>query len=177
MPTMTYSATHRRDVEGFIERDGRRFAWWLEHDSGYGTPWDNDDGHGPVSEWTRRDKRPGEMVLACDRHSRRFYDFAEAVRIAKADGWDAPPYGHGSAGQRAHRAAMADFRRLRDWCNDRWNYVGVCVQEVEDESAVGPVESLWGIESDADDYLRETAEELVAKLLTVIRASEGGTPR
>ena len=129
MTTISYTVSRRREVDGILEVDGRRFAWWVEPDAGGGAPWDNEDGHGPVSEWTRRGKRPGEMVLVSDRHSRRFYDFAEAVRIARAEGWDAPPYGEGTAGQRAHRAALADFRRLRDWCEGRWSYVGVCVQE------------------------------------------------
>jgi hypothetical protein len=26
-------------------------------------PWERADGHGPVSDWTRREKRPGERVL------------------------------------------------------------------------------------------------------------------
>lgn len=57
-------------------------------------PWEASDGHGPVSEWRvykprdgDRGKRPGERVLHQDGPHARFYDFAEAVRIAKRDGW------------------------------------------------------------------------------------------
>jgi hypothetical protein len=83
------------------------------------------------------------------------------VRIAKRNGWDAPPYGEGTKGQCAARAAEADFKRLRDWCEDDWEYVGVVVsvyrygEEIDTHAA-----SLWGIESDCTDYLREVAGEL-----------------
>ena len=59
----------------------------IKHDSDTGAPWSEHDGHGPVSDWTTRDKRPGELVLCSDRNSRRYYDFAEACRIARRDGW------------------------------------------------------------------------------------------
>src|SRR5687768_10976075 len=97
----------------------------IEHDDCQETPWDRECGHGPVTEWTTRAKQPGERVLVEDHGSSRYYDFAEAVRIAKRDGWDAPPYGQGTKGQRATRAAEADFNRLRRWCNGDWEYVGV----------------------------------------------------
>ena len=63
-----------------IELQGRRFRVEVEADEGHETPWDYEDGHGPVSDWTRRDKRPGERVLCSDRSSKRFYDFAQAVK-------------------------------------------------------------------------------------------------
>jgi hypothetical protein len=40
-----------------------------------------------VSDWERRDKRPGEWVLNTDHGSKRFYDAQEANKIAKRDGW------------------------------------------------------------------------------------------
>jgi hypothetical protein len=124
-------------------------------------PWDRECGHGPVSDWTTRAKQPGERILNSDGRSRRYYDFAEAVKIAKRDGWDAPPYGEGTKGQRAARAAEADFKRLRDWCNDHWSYVGVVVSvELDGEEIDSHAASLWGIESDCRDYLREVAGEL-----------------
>jgi hypothetical protein len=64
----------------------------IEPDHYHGTPWEECDGHGPVSEWTTRDKAPGELVLCEDRGSRRFYDYAEACRIARRDGWGFMPH-------------------------------------------------------------------------------------
>jgi len=148
----------------------RRSTFKIEivHDSDHGTPWENEDGHGPVSDWTSRAKCPGEMILTEDRGRKRFYDFAEACRIARRDGWNAAPYDvpGESKRQRAARAAMADFERLRAWCNDQWHYVGVVVtrldrhgNEMRHERA-----SLWGIESDCEDYQEEVARELAAEI-------------
>ncbi len=125
-------------------------------DESMGAPWEEHDGHGIVSKWTSRTKNPGEMILAKDRGNYRYYDFAETVKVARRDGWGAEG---ATPGERAHRAALADFNRLRDWCNDRWQWVGVVVR-ISD----GPAESLWGVESDGD-YWRDIAAELANGLL------------
>ena len=31
----------------------------IESDDMHGNPWEEHDGHGPVSEWTTRDRLPG----------------------------------------------------------------------------------------------------------------------
>ena len=79
-----------------IERNGRTFKVTIDRDD-MGPPWEEHDGHGPVSDWTTRDKRPGEMVLHQDGRSRRYYDFAGAVVLARKDGWDTEPYNTGTA--------------------------------------------------------------------------------
>lgn len=66
---------------------GHWFRVSLPRDDDRGAPWDETPGHGPVSDWTRRQKAPGELVLCEDRGSRRYYDFAEACRIARRDDW------------------------------------------------------------------------------------------
>lgn len=131
-------------------------------------PWDREDGHGPVSEWRHKDsKKPGEMILAEDHRYCRFYDFAEAVRIARRDGWDAPPYGQGTPGERAHRAAMADFEYLRSWANDEWQYVGYVVEIDGEEYAKGFSDgSLWGIDSLSMDQFEQEAFECAEEFLT-----------
>jgi hypothetical protein len=70
-----------------IEQGGHRFRVNIERDDDNEPPWENSDGHGVVSEWTTRDKRPGERVLCSDRHSKRYYDVHETMKIAKRDGW------------------------------------------------------------------------------------------
>lgn len=125
--------------------------WYHDEDSG--PPWEDCDGHGPVSEWTTRDKLPGERVLCTDRFARRYYDFAEAVKIAKRDGWDAKPYGTGTKGEQAVRAVEENFKYLQRWCNDGWHWAGYVVkiagQDYED--------SLWGIDSDSIAEYTKTA--------------------
>lgn len=145
--------------------EGFTFKARIQHDQDHGAPWREEDGHGPISDWTTRDKAPGELIVSEDRGARRFYDFAAAVRIARADGWNSAPF-TGTRGQRAARAARADFERMRDWCADRWHYIGVIVQAIDEDGAeIGQPASLWGIESDAGEYLAEVAHELAADCL------------
>lgn len=70
-----------------IEKEGYVFKVFLVDDCDNGEPWNNCDGHGPVSNWTTRDKHPGEWVISSDHGTKRYYDAAEANRIAKRDGW------------------------------------------------------------------------------------------
>lgn len=72
--------------------DGGHATAELIHDEDSGPPWELSDGHGPVSDWTTRNKSPGELVLHEDRGRYRYYDFAEAVAIAKRDGWGYLPH-------------------------------------------------------------------------------------
>jgi len=130
-----------------------------DYDQDYGAPWENCDGHGPVSEWTSRDKAPGERILSEDRGSRRYYDYAEAMRIAKREGWDAEPYRTGTKGERARRAVDRDFEFLRAWCNDEWHYIGVMVTVFHNGIEIAE-DSLWGIE-DCGDYWREIAADMI----------------
>lgn len=144
----------------------------IVYDDDAGTPWEREDGHGPVSDWTRRDKRPGERLLNEDRGSKRYYDFAQAVQLAKRDGWEAPPYGQGTKGERAARAAEHDFKVLRAWCNDEWKYCGIVLSVVKDDVTLTEhAASLWGIElnyPDSDNaYLTEVANELLDEALSV----------
>lgn len=193
-----------------FEHDGRTFRFRTEWDDCGEAPWERCEGHGPVTDWTTRDKRPGEMILNSDGRSRRFYDFAEAVRIARRDNWGwlpgrlaywqnpdgtwsahvaphmATPARYEatrgdvnaaiSAVYAAHRAtmtprayaagaAMRDFERLRDWCNDGWHYVGVVVELLDlNGKPTGRDASLWGIESDAGDYFEEVAREIAGEI-------------
>ena len=131
----------------------------IERDDDIGEPWKKFDGHGPVSGWESRSKRPGELVLNEDHGSKRFYDFAEAVKIARRDGWDTKPYSTGTPCERAHRAAMADYENLRDWCNDEWHYIGVIVKVYRNGAEIAS-DSLWGIE-DYGDYWQEVARDMI----------------
>lgn len=142
------------------------FSVKFERDADSGAPWENSDCHGPVSDWERRDKRPGELVLNSGRGGKRFYDFAEACHIARRDGWDAHPYNDGTETKRqqAAKSAMADYEYLREWCNDQWEYVGVIVTLLDDEGEETEVsESLWGVES-RGDYHHEQARILADDL-------------
>jgi hypothetical protein len=174
------------DRETF-EHNGATFMRWTEDDdTGSRNPWD-DDGHGDVSEWVMRTKKPGEVRI--DPGTNRkvgwavFYDFAGAVKKAKAEDW-----GHSgkskaellelgfTAGQIAADAAKADMQRMKDWFLDRWHYVGVVVALCDDDGEPLPMPyraSLWGIESDAGDYLDEVSEECADEIIAGLAASAG----
>lgn len=126
-------------------------------------PWEWDDGHGKVSEWITRDKAPGGWVLAVDGRSKLLYDFQGSMKRAKEEGWNAKPYDvpGETKNQRAYRAVVADFKRLRGWCRGDWCYTYITVTMVDNASgeytdSVGMVES---------DYADEEAKELAKGLI------------
>lgn len=158
------------DVDGFT------ITATLYADDDASPPWERGDGHGPVSDWTSRGKAPGERILNADHGSLRYYDFAEAVKIARRDGWGSTGDEGLTAGAKAERAAKQDYRFLKAWCDDEWHYVGVAVQvSRQGVDLTGEYDNaLWGIEGNYPDgdnsYLTEVAEELVDEALTDARA-------
>lgn len=153
-----------------FERGGRTFKVELPQDDFGRAPWEDDDGAGIVTEWTRRDKAPGERLLHEDRGSRRFYNWQETTAKAKRDGWGLCDDEKAALALRFGReptrkqiiaeAVERDFDRMRSWCNDQWCYVGVVVTALDDEGdETDETESLWGIESDSRDYIAEVAHE------------------
>ena len=144
-----------------ITLNGMTFRVAKEHDFGSGAPWDREDFHGPVSDWTTRDKLPGELVLNRSRGQCRYYNFREACEIALRDGWGSRNVQPGmTERQIAAQAARDDYEYLRAWCNDEWSYIGVVVTLLDIEGNETDVEhSLWGID-DAGDYADQVAQEL-----------------
>lgn len=137
-------------------------------DSDHGAPWEEEDGHGPVSDWERRDKLPGELILNEDRGMKRFYDFAEACRIARRDSWGTGVRDDVEGMTRRQVAALAarrNFDYLKAWCNDEWHYVGVIVTLLDEDGEETDIDaSLWGVEDSDDDYIREEARRLADDL-------------
>lgn len=148
-----------------------------EHDECHGAPWEEEDGHGPVTGWKWRDKRPSERVLCTDRSAKRFYDFAEAMTIARRDGWGlsdeharalAAKLGKVreelTAGEIAGAAVERDFAHLAAWCSDQWEYVVICVKLTDADGRELGCDSLGGVGS-CGDYWRECAAEMANALL------------
>ena len=153
--------------------DGFTLTFTSEFDQDSGAPWDEECGHGPVTDWVHREKRAGELLLCSDGILKRFYDFAGAMVIAKRDGWGLADealatltrkLGHApTKGQLAEAAVLADFRHLEGWAKDRWHYVGVIVTLRNPDGEEVETESLWGVEDSGDDY-QNVAEELAEEL-------------
>lgn len=160
------------DDGNIFEHQGYRFRVRFEPDQDHGPPWVENDGHGMVSDWTTREKRPGERVLVTDRNSRRYYDIAATLKIARRDGWGTADGRRDGESLRAYaaRAVDADFEYLRGWCTDQWQYVGVIVSWHDADDSEDMAESLWGVES-LNEYPTEIAYELADQLLTRIEVA------
>lgn len=138
----------------------------IHHDTDMGPPWTEHDGHGEVTEWERRDKRPGELILHTDGRDKRFYDYAATMIIAKRDGWGISEKAqkefvskHGrqpTKGEVCHLSVMHDFEYLKRWCNDEWHWLGYTTEIItpEDERIDG--DSCWGF--DEQEYMVEEAQ-------------------
>ncbi len=178
-----------------IKQKGFTFRVNIESDDANEAPWEREDGHGPVSEshyhpfgrGSKPPKKAGERLLCWDDGYYRTYDFSEAVRIAKRDAWGlssanvealAARLGHSpSRNEIVAEAVERDFKRLQDWCEDRWRYVGVAVTHIPDDEESEDVKTgyghaLWGIESDCDDYLAEVAGILMDEIINDLTAEK-----
>jgi hypothetical protein len=155
-------------------RHGYTFRLEIEPDTEAGPPWTECEGHGPVSEWTTREKRPGERILASDRSHKRYYDVEAAMQLARRDGWGTHDGRQPGESTRAYaaRAVEADYQFLRGWARDAWQYVGVVVTLIEAGRPTTERESLWGIESDAEAYLQKVARELAEEILTRLEVEQ-----
>lgn len=152
-----------------VEQNGKIYRVEFIFDPDLGAPWEEHDGHGIVSDWENRDKKPGEVVIASDRGWKRFYDVAETTRTAKRDGWGVSDTDTSkmTPAQITQLAVQRDMERMRGWCNGDWHWCGVSVfplteagDELRSETA-----SLWGVDSDAYDYFEEIIFELIAQIL------------
>jgi hypothetical protein len=169
---------HYAELES-ITLNGLRFAVRLHFDAGTGRPWEESDGHGPVRTsrtdgWGRwNSKRAGEVVLSSDRFTCWLYDVAEALRIAKRDGWGLSPEARAKLADKLKReptaaevraeAVRLDMERLRGWLEDRWHWCIVVVTLLDtDGDTTWEYDCLGGIESDAGEYLDEVAADLAA---------------
>jgi hypothetical protein len=174
------------DHGDIFEHDGYRFRVEITPDYDSGPPWMECDGHGPVrvvhSAYGRPDKAPGERILAgSSRDGFYIYDVAEAIRIAKRDGWGLGEDAERELAERLGRAPTRgeivaeavdrDAEYLRRWIEDAWRYVVVGVGMITGDDADGAEEHwryLGGVEQDSsatDDYVADAARELAAECI------------
>jgi len=159
------------------EFEGWKATARVYYDDDTTPPWERECGHGPVSEWTTRAIKAGERILSQDGPARRYYDFAEACKIALADGWGLNEGRKPRERLRAYavRCAEKDFSVLQAWCKDHWFYVGVAVTvEYKGVQLTEQFDhALWGIGAnypDSDnDYLREEANYLLSAAINAAK--------
>ena len=163
-----------------FEHNGRNFRATFSIDDIQETPWEWADGHGVVSEWARRDKAPGERILATDGFRKQFYDFAATMKIAKRDAWGLGEDALAALSERLGRAPTRgeiiaesverDFNYLKDWCDDKWHYVCVCVDLLdEDGELTGDSDSLGMVEDNDSKYLDSVARECADNILSEVK--------
>lgn len=153
------------------EQDGRHYLVEWFHDDDTLAPWTEHDGHGIVTDWERRDKRAGELILVAHHHAKLFYDFQATIQQARKEGWGiANPAPGMTPRQIIAEAVRLDFEYLRAWCNDEW-WCGVVVTlldpetDPEDEVVTDLSASLWGIASNApDDYFYAVIQDLIREI-------------
>lgn len=158
-----------------FDHDGRRFRMSVYPDNDMGAPWDEHYGHGPVryvprARFEKPRKAPGEWLMFNRSHDAYAYDAAAAQVIALRDGWGITGGILPGESKRAYaaRAVRADFERMRDYVHEQWSWVGVAVQLLDSDGHAVTEQyehALWGIESDAGDYLQEVARELADQCL------------
>lgn len=152
-----------------------RIEYFYDHDMG--RPWENADGHGVIrsaySYYGKPEKKPGEVLIPCDRGNYWIYDWQESTRIAKRDGWGVsnPPAGL-TQRQITALAVKADFDYLRGWINEDWHYVGVvCTVLDANGEDTNDSDSCWGFES-LDDYHETAGREMAESLAETVHQSK-----
>lgn len=153
-----------------FEYMGQNFQLEIGRDDYMQEPWKENDGHGVVSEWTSRDKAPGERVLASDRGRHIFYDVQATQAIALKDGWGLSPDDVAELKEKLGRtptkrevvaaAVEWDYNRLRAWCNDEWYWASVIVRLGDKVASIGGCDG-----SDCNEYLMQLAHELADEIL------------
>lgn len=168
-----------------ITRDKLRFRIRFEPDEDHEPPWEDGDGQGIVSQWTTRNKLPGERVLHTDRSAKRYFDWKGTVAKAKLEGWGLCDEEKAKLGVKLGRAPTAkeiteaaveaNFEWMRRWCNDDWHYVGIVIERLsnvgaeDDEGTV--VDSCWGFE-DSDPHLQNEAESMLNYVAEQVQKEE-----
>jgi hypothetical protein len=161
-----------------MTRHGIEFAVKTERDDNDDAPWDREDGHGPVRhDVSRGGPQPerGEVVLHSDRWHHWYYNFGASLLQAAREGWGLSDSDKANLERRLGRkptrsqiraeAVRQDESHLRRWLRSDWCYVGVTVAPMVDGSPDwGDGESLWGIESDCEDDIKEVANDLAGEI-------------
>lgn len=136
--------------------NGKLYRAELHRDDDMEAPWEEHDGHGV--------------------YVGKKYDKAATLARATADGWGigddekialAVKLKREPSEQDITEEAMRlDHERMTGWISGEWFWCGVVVYALDAEyERTGETQSLWGIESDSFDYIKNTvAPDLASQL-------------
>jgi hypothetical protein len=142
-----------------FEVNGRKFKLKLESDGQNENPWDTYDSLGEVVGRRRRNKSPGEVIIGDDgRGYYWFYNVSAAVKKARKEGLN---------GAKAAEVVHHEKERFRCWLAGLWCYIGVVVTHTDGDGDEYS-ESVWMIESDDSDGIREVAYDLASVICAQI---------
>ena len=139
--------------------EGRVYNIDFFPDQSMGPPWEEHDGHGAVSEWTTRSKRPGERIIAAHHNSRQFYDYDGAIKKAKAEGWSVANSEGMTPAQIATAAVEADFKYLKSYIDGVWAWA-----VVRTTAPNGDSNCLGGIQSNDQEYINQCGIDLAVEM-------------
>ena len=167
---------------------GVEFAWRTQDDETTGAPWKEHDGHGEVrsankSYGSRVQKRPGERVMSAYRHDVTLYDWQDAIRKAKDEGWGLGDEELAEFTVRCGRkptarmiraeAVRRDFEYLAGWARSDWHWVDVLTWRTDDDGEVEPADIRYSGSYESTDTAGhlEAAHESAVELLDDMRAA------
>lgn len=142
-----------------LEYQGKDYVVEIMQDDYQPKPWQEFDGHGEVSDWTSRDKTPGELILATHKGQKLYYDFQATTKRAKLEGWSVTTSENLTFKQRVRAAVLADFEHLQKFCDGRWYfaYLSVTDPRTGDTEALGGIEYSEGGLQEVENYALELA--------------------
>ena len=139
------------------------------------TPWEYlDNDANIISDWTRPDKKPGELILNTGGTFKRFFDYQLACKYALDNQWgsrDSLPTD--TKKQIASKAALNLFNYLRSWCNDEWvyRYIKITLIDPYTNQETDFIESCGGIE-DLNNYDQDWINENAAVLIESFKSQQ-----
>ncbi len=132
------------------------------------TPWEFCDNEADlITDWTRRDKKPGEMVLCKDHGYNRFFDYQKACKFALKEQWGSRnSLPTDTKKQIASKAALNLFNYWRSWCHDEWAYRYISITLIDPDTnletdfmdSCGCIEDLNNYDQ---DWINENADVLI----------------
>ena len=167
-----------RDVLPDLVYKGITFKVHTERDDDHDAPWEDGDGRGIVTDWLGSYGLREVVANDYDGHTlrllgreeygrARYFDMTATRSKALDEGWglsdeDRAKLPDGYTDEQLLDAIVEkEYEHCEGWACDDWQYIGVIVSL----PGTGIEASLWGIESNAGEYLTEVARELADQII------------
>lgn len=129
-------------------------------------PWKREDGHGDIYE-VRPDYVCEQGGPDAPLGTHHIYDMQESYKIALNEKWGVPN-DKLTPQEQAREAVQEDYDRMQAWVNDEWRYVNLVVSITDSDGTEIVTKVLGGIEDDNDDYILDTANEMLEEAIAEV---------